>query len=137
MCGKPWWILLVSGLFWSCGGPVEMVGRSPVGSIYLSPRPKPQQKQKRPVLPSHLVLEKKAFIEPSGNRALDAGEEGSLRIKVGNNGLGPADVAVRLMPLGSPPERVLGRYRGRDGDVPDSVFEPLTGAERDAWGDDG
>ena len=44
---------------------------------------------------------------------------------------------ARLMPLGSPPERVLGRYRGRDGDVPDSVFEPLTGAERDAWGDDG
>lgn len=101
MCGKPWWILLVCGLSWSCGGPVEMVGRSPVGSIYLSPRPKPQQKQKRPVLPSHLVLEKKAFIEPSGNRALDAGEEGSLRITVGNNGLGPAEVAVRLMPLGS------------------------------------
>ena len=32
-----------------------------------------------------------------------------------------------------PPERVLGRYRDRDGDVPDSVCEPLTGAELAAW----
>ena len=37
------------------------------------------------------------------------------------------------MPLDPPPERVLGRYRERDGDVPDSVFEPLDGAERAAW----
>ena len=41
------------------------------------------------------------------------------------------------MPLEPPPERVLGRYRNRDGDVPDSVFEPLTGAELAAWEGDG
>jgi len=40
---------------------------------------------------------------------------------------------ARLMPLGPSPERVLGRYRDRDGDLPDSVFEPLTGAELAAW----
>ena len=44
---------------------------------------------------------------------------------------------ARLMPLEPPPERVLGRYRDRDGDVPDSVFEPLTGAELAAWEGDG
>ena len=44
---------------------------------------------------------------------------------------------ARLMPLEPPPERVLGRYRGRDGNVPDSVFEPLTGAELAAWEGDG
>ena len=43
---------------------------------------------------------------------------------------------ARLMPL-EPPPRVLGRYRDRDGDVPDSVFEPLTGAELAAWEGDG
>ena len=44
---------------------------------------------------------------------------------------------ARLMPLEPPPERVLGRYRDRDRDVPDSVFEPLTGAELAAWEGDG
>ena len=44
---------------------------------------------------------------------------------------------ARLMPMGPSPDRVLGRSRDRDGDLPDSVFEPLTGAELDAWeGDD-
>ena len=32
---------------------------------------------------------------------------------------------ARLVPLDPPPERVLGRYRDRDGDAPDSVFKPL------------
>ena len=40
---------------------------------------------------------------------------------------------ARLVPLEPPPERVLGRYRDRDGDVPDSVFEPLAEAELAAW----
>ncbi len=44
---------------------------------------------------------------------------------------------ARLAPLEPPPERVLGRYRDRDGDVPDAVFEALTGAELDAWEGDG
>ncbi len=44
---------------------------------------------------------------------------------------------ARLMPLEPPPERVPGRYRDRDGDVPDWVFEPLTGAELAAWESDG
>ena len=40
---------------------------------------------------------------------------------------------ARLVPLDPPPERVLGRYRDRDGDVPDSFFEPLDEAELAAW----
>lgn len=40
---------------------------------------------------------------------------------------------ARLVPLDPPPERVLGRYRDRDGDVPDSVFGPLDDAELAAW----
>jgi prevent-host-death family protein len=40
---------------------------------------------------------------------------------------------ARLVPLNSPPERVLGRYRERDGDVPDSFFEPLDEDELAAW----
>ena len=44
---------------------------------------------------------------------------------------------ARLMPLEPLPERVLGRYRDRDGEMPDSVFEPLSGAELAAWEGDG
>ena len=40
---------------------------------------------------------------------------------------------ARLVPLDSPPERVLGRYRDRDGDVPDSFFEPLDEDELASW----
>lgn len=40
---------------------------------------------------------------------------------------------ARLVPLDPPPERVLGRYRDRDGDAPDSVFEPLDAADLAAW----
>lgn len=36
---------------------------------------------------------------------------------------------VRLVLLDPPPERVFGRYRDRDGDAPDSVFEPLDAAD--------
>ena len=44
---------------------------------------------------------------------------------------------ARLVPLEPRPERVLGRYCDRDGDAPDSVFEPLTEAELAAWEGDG
>ena len=40
---------------------------------------------------------------------------------------------ARLVPLDPPPERVLGRYRARDGDAPDSVFEPLDATDLAAW----
>lgn len=40
---------------------------------------------------------------------------------------------ARLVPLDPPPERVLGRYRDRDGKVPDSFFDPLDEAELAAW----
>ena len=40
---------------------------------------------------------------------------------------------ARLVPLDPPPPRVLGRYRDRDGEVPDSVFEPLDEADLAAW----
>ena len=40
---------------------------------------------------------------------------------------------ARLVPLDPPTERVLGRYRDRDGEVPDSVFEPLDAADLAVW----
>lgn len=40
---------------------------------------------------------------------------------------------ARLVPLESPPRRTLGRYRDRDGAVPDSFFEPLDEAELASW----
>lgn len=40
---------------------------------------------------------------------------------------------ARLVPLEPLPERVLGRYRDRDGEVPDSVFEPLDAADLAVW----
>ena len=40
---------------------------------------------------------------------------------------------ARLAPLAPPPARVLGRYRDRDGDVPDSVFAPLDAEELARW----
>jgi len=40
---------------------------------------------------------------------------------------------ARLVPLGPPPERLLGRYRKRDGEIPDSVFDPLDEADLAAW----
>ena len=40
---------------------------------------------------------------------------------------------ARPVRLDSPLERVLGRYRDRDGDVPDSFFEPFDEDELAAW----
>lgn len=40
---------------------------------------------------------------------------------------------ARLVPLHPAPERVLGRYGDRDGDVPDSLFEPLDADELTLW----
>ena len=40
---------------------------------------------------------------------------------------------ARLVPLDPPPPRMLGRYRDRDGEVPDSVFKPLDEADLAAW----
>lgn len=40
---------------------------------------------------------------------------------------------ARLVPLDPPTERVLGRYRDRDGEVPDSFFDPLDEGELAAW----
>lgn len=40
---------------------------------------------------------------------------------------------ARLVPLDPPPQRVLGRYRDRDGEIPDSVFEPLVEGDLAAW----
>ena len=44
---------------------------------------------------------------------------------------------ARLVPLGALPQRVLGRYRDRDGEVPDSVFAPLAQEDLAAWQDEG
>jgi len=40
---------------------------------------------------------------------------------------------ARLVPLQAPAPRILGRYRDRDGALPDSFFEPLDEAELAAW----
>ena len=40
---------------------------------------------------------------------------------------------ARLVPLEAPAPRTLGRYRARDGAVPDSFFEPLDEAELASW----
>ena len=40
---------------------------------------------------------------------------------------------ARLVPLQAPAPRTLGRYRDRDGSVPDSFFEPLDEAELASW----
>ena len=40
---------------------------------------------------------------------------------------------VRLVPLRTPPPRELGRYRDRDGSVPDSFLKPLDDADLAAW----
>lgn len=42
---------------------------------------------------------------------------------------------ARLVPLDPTPQRVLGRYRDRDGEVPDSVFAPLAQEDLEAWED--
>ncbi len=44
---------------------------------------------------------------------------------------------ARLVPLDALPQRVLGRYRDRDGEVPDSVFAPLAQEDLAAWQDEG
>jgi len=56
------------------------------------------------------VLEKKEFREPSGNQVLDADEEGTLYMKIRNDGLGPAKLAIRLIPLGSVEHLEFDRY---------------------------
>ena len=40
---------------------------------------------------------------------------------------------ARLVPLQAPAPRALGRYRDRDGAVPDAFFEPLDDAELASW----
>ena len=87
----------------------EIRARSPAGSIHL-PRRQPPTEQTRPGLPAHLVLEEKVFREPGGNGALDAGETGSLHLRIGNDGLGPARVSVRLTPLGPVEYLLFERY---------------------------
>ena len=42
---------------------------------------------------------------------------------------------VRLVPLDTLPQRVLERYRDRDGEVADSVFAPLSQEDLAAWED--
>ena len=109
MCWSLWPILLI-GLLMSCApAHKEMRARSPAGSIHL-PRRQPPTEQTRPGLPAHLVLEEKAFREPGGDGALDAGETGSLHLRIGNDGLGPARVSVRLTPLGPVEYLLFARY---------------------------
>ena len=103
------WPILLSGLAVSCSSHMEMRARSPAGSIHL-PRRQPPTEQTRPGLPAHLVLEEKVFRDPGGNGALDAGETGSLHLKIGNDGLGRARVSVRLTPLGPVEHLLFQRY---------------------------
>ena len=43
---------------------------------------------------------------------------------------------ARIVPFDPPTQRVLGRYRDRDGEVPDSVFAPLALEDLEAWQDE-
>ena len=107
---RAWTVLLATGLAWSCGAaPKEMRARSQPGSIHLPSR-QPPTEQTRPGLPAHLVLEEKVFREPDGNGALDAGETGSLNLRIANDGLGPARVSIRLTPLGQVEDLAFVRY---------------------------
>ncbi len=110
-------VLLTTFQALGCGGRVELVGRSQVGSIHVSPQQEPEPSSRQPTpesdpsrLPAHLVLEKKEFREPSGNQVLDADEEGTLYMKIRNDGLGPAKLAIRLIPLGSVEHLEFDRY---------------------------
>ena len=100
-------VLLLGGLVLSCGR-VHLSGESPMGALHLAPQPESAPAQSR--LPAHLVLEESALREPSGNQALDAEEEGVLYVKMRNEGLGPAKVAVRVTPLGSVEHLDFVRY---------------------------
>ena len=126
-------ILVVVGFqVLGCGGRVELIGRSQVGSIHVSPqepeasRQPPQEPEppRQPTpksgpsrLPAHLVLEEIEFREPSGNQVLDAEEEGTLYLKIRNDGLGPAKLAIRLTPLGSVEHLEFARYQTQ-GELP-------------------
>ena len=44
---------------------------------------------------------------------------------------------ARIVPFDPSAERVLGRYRDRDGEVPDSVFDPLAQEDLEAWHGEG
>lgn len=100
-----------------CGSRVELIGRSQVGSIHVSPEQEPESsRQPTPQsgpsrLPAHLVLEEIEFREPSGNQLLDADEEGTLHLKIRNDGLGPAKLAIRLTPLESVEHLEFDRYQ--------------------------
>ena len=82
---------------WGCASQVELSGRSAPGSISLQSYK--EQPGEAPSLPASIALVEKRFEEPSGNRALDAGEEGALVLELRNDGLGPGKVVVRLTPL--------------------------------------
>ena len=110
-------VLLTTLQALGCGGRVELIGRSQVGSIHVSPQQEPEPSSRQPTpksdpsrLPAHLVLEEKEFREPSGNQVLDADEEGTLYLKIRNDGLGPAKLAIRLTPLGSVEHLEFDRY---------------------------
>ena len=74
------------------------------------------------------IREAKTQLSGLLERAL-AGEE----IVIGKDGKPWA----RLVPFDPVPQRVLGRYRDRDGEVPDSLFAPLAQEDLSAWEDVG
>ena len=100
--------LLIGSLLWGCGAQVELTGQSAPGSIFL--RPYEERPGQTPTLPAHIVMVDRHFEEPGGNRAIDAGEEGTLVLQVRNDGLGPGKIAVRLTPLGDMAHLNFQRY---------------------------
>jgi hypothetical protein len=60
-------------------------------------------------LPANIDLTSRSFEEPSGNRALDAEEEGALLLQLRNDGLGAGSVVVRLTPVASLDHIVFSR----------------------------
>ena len=94
-------ILILPGVVcWGCTSTVEFSGRSaPISLSAPIAETESLPSRGRGVLPAHLTILSKGFDEPSGNRALDAEEDGALVISIGNDGLGPAKVGVRLTAL--------------------------------------
>jgi hypothetical protein len=76
----------------------RQVGGAEVASVVSAPLPAPSSGRRS--LPT-LEIATVALVEPSGNSALDAGERGSIRVTLRNNGSGAAEgVAIGLRPEG-------------------------------------
>ena len=104
--------LLVSVVCLGCSSTIR--GRSEPGRVAINREDASSKSHRRatsgPGLPAYITIADKRFHEPSGDGALDAGEEGGLVVTLANTGLGPGHISVRLTPLGSVEGLRIDRY---------------------------